>query len=297
MEQIKQIDLSDVPQLNLRLRYYDGEMAFADDIRALAKFKETLKVNFVAMVFCLSGRLRVKINSVTHNVAAGDALFVDSNCVVSDIGGSLNAKCMAIGLSTNMGMTFLNKRVFNTFLAMREEPVIHFTDEELQLMWRYYELARFKMRHPNEEYNRESMRAILSSYVLDLVVIVNKYRHSSTDSESILRQGDRIYRRFMILLAGDNGIQRSVSAYAALLCVTPKYLTSICGKHSGKTAGELITASMVNRIKQMLLYSDSSVKEIAMQLGFDNLSFFGKYVKKHLGASPNHYRKLNHYGR
>ena len=36
---------------------------------------------------------------------------------------------------------------------------------------------------------------------------------------------------------------------------------------------------------------------IATEMGFDNLSFFGKYVRKHLGLSPNHYRKANGYGK
>ena len=53
----------------------------------------------------------------------------------------------------------------------------------------------------------------------------------------------------------------------------------------------------MSRIKQLLLYSDMSIKEVASEMGFENLSFFGKYVKKHLGLSPNHYRKANGYGR
>ena len=40
-----------------------------------------------------------------------------------------------------------------------------------------------------------------------------------------------------------------------------------------------------------------AIKEIAVKLGFCNLSFFGKYVRKHLGLSPNHYRKANGYGK
>ena len=99
------------------------------------------------------------------------------------------------------------------------------------------------------------------------------------------------------MLAKGNGTQRSVKEYADELCVSSKYLTSICRKHEGKTASELITLNTLGHIKQLLLYSTLSVKEIAMQLGFDNLSFFGKYVKKHLGQSPNNYRKHNGYGK
>ena len=81
------------------------------------------------------------------------------------------------------------------------------------------------------------------------------------------------------------------------MCVSPKYLTNVCRKHSDYTASELIALSVVSRIKYLLLYSDLSIKEVANEMGFDNLSFFGKYVKKHLGLSPNHYRKANGYGK
>ncbi|WP_418833561.1 helix-turn-helix domain-containing protein [Phocaeicola sp.] len=35
---------------------------------------------------------------------------------------------------------------------------------------------------------------------------------------------------------------------------------------------------------------NKSVKEVANEAGFDNLSFFGKYVRRELGVSPREYR-------
>ena len=39
----------------------------------------------------------------------------------------------------------------------------------------------------------------------------------------------------------------------------------------------------------MLTSFEKSIKEIAAEAGFDNLSFFGKYVKRKLGMSPRDY--------
>lgn len=44
-------------------------------------------------------------------------------------------------------------------------------------------------------------------------------------------------------------------------------------------------------VKYMLQWSPKSIKEIAMELDFPNLSFFGKYVKRYLGVSPKQYRE------
>ena len=44
----------------------------------------------------------------------------------------------------------------------------------------------------------------------------------------------------------------------------------------------------------MLKRPDKSIKEICNELEFPNLSFFGRYVKKHLGMSPKQWRSQHH---
>ena len=175
-------------------------------------------------------------------------------------------------------------------------PVIKMDQSEVDLMMKYYELLNFKMDHPEMNFGRETVRDIIRCFAYDLLSNINRHLDNDADGD-MLRQSDRIYRRFMLLLAENTNVNRSVKSYADELCVSPKYLTSVCRKHSQFTASELIATSIVSRIKQLLLYSDLSIKEVAAEMGFDNLSFFGKYVRKHLGLSPNNYRKQNNYGK
>ena len=78
-----------------------------------------------------------------------------------------------------------------------------------------------------------------------------------------------------------------------LVDITPKYLSAVCKEASGQTASELINQYVVKDIVYLLHQPDKSIKDIAFELDFPNLSFFGKYVKKHLGMSPKMYRKEN----
>lgn len=293
---IQQINLTDVPQISQHVKYFDGEIGFADDIHSTVLFAEAFKVNFVAMIFCTSGSISMKVNGVKYDINANDGLLVDMQSVVSDISYNSDISCKIICISLEGGVTFVTKSILEAFLHIKQNPVIHFSHDEIELMSRYYELALFKMEHPGVgSSGKETMHTILRAYVLDM--IANLTSHYGEDNDIMMRQGDKIFHRFIMLLAKSNGTQRSVKDYADELYVSPKYLTSICRKHEGKTASDLITFNTVGHIKQMLLYSTLSIKEIALQLGFDNLSFFGKYVKKHLGHSPNNYRKINGYGR
>ena len=294
-KEIKQLNFDDVQLLDLGLRYYDGEVAFADKVKSINLLSNIFKVNLFALIFCVNGKLSLRINSVAHSIKKDDGLFVDAQSVISDISHDDDFECKIVGLASNVGLSFVSKGVFETFMTVKMNPVVHFTPNEMSLLGRYYELVDFKLEHRNMFYGKEGMRNILQAYVLDLITCVNA--HIENDPEAMMRQGDKLFRRFVLMLAGSGGTERGVKYYADQLCVSSKYLTSICTKNAHLTASELITMSVVNRIKQMLLYSDASVKEIAAQMKFENLSFFGKYVKKHLGHSPNHFRRLNNYGK
>ena len=59
--------------------------------------------------------------------------------------------------------------------------------------------------------------------------------------------------------------------------MSPNYLTKVTREVSGKTALEWIREYTEAYVRYYLLNTDLSVKEIAEELGFPNLSFFGKY--------------------
>lgn len=46
----------------------------------------------------------------------------------------------------------------------------------------------------------------------------------------------------------------------------------------------------IKDIQTLLKSPEKSIKEIVNELEFPSLSFFGRYVRKHLGVSPRQYR-------
>ena len=293
---VARLDLNDVPQVYHDLKYNDGEIIFADDITSIPGLMKQFQVNFIAYVMVLEGSLSVDLNGVTHQLSRNTSLFVDRKVVIENIMHSQDFRCLVCAMSTDMGFSFFNKSLLQSVMHILSNPVIPMSQDEVDLMVKYYELLVFKMDHPEMNFGRETVRDIIRCFAYDLLSDINKHL-TRNGEEDMLRQGDRIFRRFMLLLAEDTTATRSVKSYADELCVSPKYLTSVCRKHSDHTASDLIATAVISRIKQLLLYSDLSIKEVAAEMGFDNLSFFGKYVKKHLGLSPNHYRKANGYGK
>ena len=293
---ITELDLQDVPQVYHNLKYNDGEIYFADNITSIPGLMKKFKVNFIAYVMVTEGRLTLDLNKISYQLERNCSLFVDRNMLIENVKHTENFSCIICAMSTDIGFGFFNKSLLQSIMHIMANPVIRMEQTEVDLMMKYYELLVFKMSHQEMSFGRETVRDIIRCFAYDLLSNINKHLNQGND-EDMLRQSDRIYRRFMLLLADNTNVNRSVKSYADELCVSPKYLTSVCRKHSDSTASELIATAVISRIKQLLLYSDLSIKEVASEMGFDNLSFFGKYVKKHLGLSPNHYRKANGYGK
>lgn len=292
---ITQIDLNDVPSVYHNLKYNDGEIFFADNITSIPGLMKQFQVNFIVYVMVLEGHLALDLNSVNYRLRRNCSLLIERKMVIDNVKTSENFRCRICAISTDVGFSFINKNLMQSVMHLLANPVIEMEKDDIELMVKYYDLLVFKMDHPEMNFGRETMRDIIRCFAYDLLSNINK--HLKPEDDDSPRQGDRIFRQFMLLLADNTNINRSVKSYADELCVSPKYLTSVCRKHSDYTASELIATSVMSRIKQLLLYSDLSIKEIAGEMGFQNLSFFGKYVRKHLGLSPNHYRKANNYGK
>lgn len=87
---------------------------------------------------------------------------------------------------------------------------------------------------------------------------------------------------------------RQVQEYAEQLGVSPNYLNVLVRKHWGKSALSLINERVILEIKRKLLRTEKGISEIAYELGFDELSYFSRFFKRHTGMTPVAFReKMN----
>ena len=84
--------------------------------------------------------------------------------------------------------------------------------------------------------------------------------------------------------------ERSVKFYADLLCLSPKYLSSVIYKVSQKLAGEWIDGYVILEAKTLLKSGKLTIQQISEQLNFPNQSFCGKFFKRCVGMSPKEYK-------
>ncbi|MDL2205303.1 AraC family transcriptional regulator [Eubacteriales bacterium OttesenSCG-928-N13] len=61
----------------------------------------------------------------------------------------------------------------------------------------------------------------------------------------------------------------------------------------GKTFSEYVNSVRINEAKAQLLITAEKVTVIAMNVGFDNVTYFNRVFKQHCGVTPTEYRELH----
>ena len=99
-----------------------------------------------------------------------------------------------------------------------------------------------------------------------------------------------LFNRFMMLLERDFKISRDVNYYARQMNISSKYLTNIVSQVTGHTPKTIIDQYVILQLKMQLKRSTQSVKEMAWEFHFADVSFFCRYFKKHTGLTPQQIR-------
>ena len=79
---------------------------------------------------------------------------------------------------------------------------------------------------------------------------------------------------------------------AEALGISTSYLSRLFHSETGERLQDHINAVRIERAANMLLYSDTSLSEIAEYVGFPNQSYFGKLFLKYRGITPRKFRDI-----
>jgi AraC family transcriptional regulator, transcriptional activator of pobA len=86
---------------------------------------------------------------------------------------------------------------------------------------------------------------------------------------------------------------KHVSQYADMLNLSSYQLNAITRMTLGKSCSELINEFIILESKRSLLATSNQVNQIAYQLGYEDVSYFIRFFKKHIGQTPEVFR-TNH---
>lgn len=126
------------------------------------------------------------------------------------------------------------------------------------------------------------------------VFFIEYIRQSRNDGPAVQTGNAYMQERFdelTELLESRIAELKTVSQYADILNLSPYQLNAITKTMVGKTVSDMINDQILLEAKRYLLATSSQVKDIAYHLGYEDVSYFIRFFKKHTNTSPELFRQ------
>lgn len=249
--------------------------------------------------FCIKGEFEVEINLKKFTIRK-DSMFIytPGNIVrVTNIDPrekeSVHFVVVAISEDLMSSTRFDFSKLYNESLRLLESPCVVINENERGLYRKYFDLIQevSKMRMPNM---RESVTALISSifYLMGAMWTDRLNAAKKNGGDEMSTRSKIVLEDFLLLVRDYHTKERSLSFYADKLYLTPKYLSKLIKSVSGKSAHEWIDSFVILEAKNLLKYSDMSIKSIVYELNFPNQTTFYRFFKTKTGMTPSEYRKM-----
>ncbi len=263
--------------------FINDDLVLINDLTSV-NIPKISKMEIYLILLVVEGKGSFYNNGNWHAANPNDLVVFIPQDIIENVLLSVNCKLCGVGVSPEYIRKVMpianNSWDLLTFFS--KKTICTLTPEEATVFRQYYDLLRTKM-HLQSVVQQKVVDALLLAWFFDVQEILNRYVETN---ETPYTAGEVLFKKFIDMLQTVYPKNRNVSFYADKLNVTPKYLSAVCKKTSGQTASKLIDQYVMKDIEYMLKFSHKSIKEISVELGFPNLSFFGRYVKKHFGTSP-----------
>lgn len=268
--------------------YSDDDIIIIDNVKQLAEANPTrIHMNLISIT--KRGKAQMLVNGETTTVGENQLLLCPPNTVLTDFMFSPDFEFKAMFLTNRIIQSFLREKmnIWNNIMYVHKMHVVTLQPRDIEFFFSFYNTLKMVIDAPDDyyPYRGEVIQGLLRGVILGfsgaLKTMLPKEQKEEKKSHS-----NTLFQQFIDLVNKDQSKAHTVEAYASKLCISPKYLSVICKKNSGKTANEWIREHMLEEIRYYLKQTDLAIKQISDQLGFANPSFFGKYVKEHFGMTP-----------
>ena len=274
--------------------YLDEDILIIDNVKVLQNPDPVrLQMNMIAS--CQRGKMQIRIGERDVVVEQGDIFICPPNTMIDIVEFTDDFACTAMCVSNHGMLNILRSHisVWNRAMYVSKVSVLKMNEVDRVFYAKFTDLVSLCLNPDCSErtswkpYRREIVETLLKSALL----AVSNMLLADLPNDAASSSTSDLFDKFLEMLQQSEVKHQPVEYFAQQLCITPKYLSIICKRHSGKTAIEWITEYTLSDITYYLRSTTKSIKEISGILGFSNTSFFGKYVREHLHMSPLKYRE------
>ncbi|MCK8046542.1 AraC family transcriptional regulator [Shewanella sp. 1CM18E] len=247
------------------------------------------RITYYCFIYITEGEGRHFIDFKYHSFKKGSFIFINKNQVHAfDISSQAKGKMINVTdeffdmILTNVRLPFFAPTYFlNSYTPVFDlSPALAATCSSL-----LYEIEKTQLRKSCEPLFPQ---LIFSS----LLVALGEERKNNMEHLSEAQVAR--FNHFLILITQEYRQTRHAQDYANMLGVTYKSLNQLCKIACDKTAKQLIDSYIILEIKRRLVIDSLQVQEVAYQLGFDDVTYFMRFFKRHTKLTPSKFKACSY---
>ena len=286
------LDISHLTEMDM-VSFIKGEIVLSDNMEI--PFSEPLEQlpqnDFpvqAGVLFCLQGELHVRISLKEYTLRPDMFCVIITGMIFEVLSISNDFRGFMIATRTNfMPVTEKTTQVMSFYKCLQSRHCFVLEEKEVMAFVGVYHSIKATLQELDHPYRIPMLQSYVQILYYRMLPIVLK-EEESRSKYSHTRQ-EEIFQRFIGEVEKHYRKERSVKFYADLLCISPKYLSTVIYKISQQLAGEWIDAYVILEAKTLLKSGRLTIQQISEQLNFSNQSFFGKFFKRCAGMSPKEY--------
>ena len=273
----------------------------SDDLDALVNNNQ-VPVASALIIVCHQGRLRVELNQDSYEIQQNDLLFCMPDFLLGHYMHTPDFQCQIFSFTSDSlsdiaySCLRLQDNWYDKYQFLSNHPIIHLNERRLQLSEAYGQLVELYSQE-STTYQKRIADMLAQAIIFEMISWVDESMHEQQEdivpvNETISNtHTTQLFSQFVRLLENNRTSRHPVSWYADQMAISAKYLTYICNQVAKKTPSDIINDIAIREIKQRLLATNESIKEIAFSMDFATASSFCKYFRIHTGMSAQAFRK------
>ena len=240
------------------------------------------------IALCMDGEIEVSVNLNHITVRRNDMITLIPGSIfqINELKGEL--KIYFLGFSSKyVKKNDTVKTLLDTIYYTLGKPRITLSDKGAEMIEKYYRLLIDIYELMDEKVKSDIADNIFTDTHKGISLLYKKNTANDNLSSSKSEQLCKAFTQMVMMHYNDN---RNVAWYAGKLGISHAHLCSVVKQTTGKTCAEIISSMVIMDAKSQLKSTQQSIQAISDSLNFANMSFFGKYFKRHVGMSPLEYR-------
>lgn len=264
------------------------DFTFFDRVKNLPFSKQNQQFPYGIIAYCFSGSARLIIDGQQRVFEKEHVMIILPDQMVELESISVDFE-VTFGVMVHELLDFLVYRFPRyVFYSISKIPIFKISEKSMLSVGSYGRLIRGLYYDTCNIFQKDMMMSLFYALFLELYEC---FQENDLLSSIQLSPSERIIENFQQQVFKNINYQYPVSFYAAELNISPAHLNRVVKKSKGFGAKQYIVRIMLLEIKQLLVHSNLSIKDISKRFHFKSADAFHHFFKHAVHLSPTDYRE------